>query len=195
VFGNLGGVIPLLGQTGVYKPHQWSEWLAAISANPYAHIISSFLFILGTMSGVVLASKLWNRHAMGALALGVGSLWNAFFIPIPLILAELSLNGISITEQGDSTFTAALLLMSIFADAMYNALLAISMVLFSKTLLVTNRKLAVAGFIIAIPTFLVSGQFHFTQSAQLLAIAGPGWLTWWAIFGWTTFEQTREVAQ
>ena len=189
VIGNLGGVIPLIGQDGVYKPNQLAEWLIAISSNPSSHVLSSMLFLLGTLSGVILATKLWKVHSWAALALGLGSLWNAFFIPTPLILAEMSIQGMPIDGH------APLLFLSLFADAMYNAALAISMVLISKSLYDSRRKLAIFGFIVAVPTLLVSGQFHFQWSAQLLGIAGPGWLTWWMIYGWTTDEQKTTVVQ
>lgn len=180
VAGNLGGVFPIAGIPGVYKPNELSLWTQSIIDTPSAHILSALLFSCGAISGILLASVLFKKYRHAATWLGLGSLWNALFIPIPLILAELSLQGIEIS----TSVSEPLLLLAVFADALFNGCLAVTMIVMARTLWNTNRVLAISGAIIAVPTILVLAQFHARWAADLLGVAGPAWLAWWLTFSW-----------
>jgi TctA family transporter len=143
-------------------------------------MLSAVLFAIGAVAGVLLASALFKEHRHAATWLGLGSLWNALFIPLPLLLAELSLQGISVSPN----VAEPMLLWAVLADALFNGCLAISMAIVAQSLWASHRMLAISGLIIAIPTFLVIGQFHARWAADLIGIAGPAWLTWWLILSW-----------
>lgn len=179
VIGNLTGVFPIVGIEGVYKPDGLNLWLASIQLTPERHMLSALLFLIGAISGVLLGAEIGRRERTAGVVLAMGSLWNAFFIPVPLVLGELVLQNMSI--QGSE----ALLLLAMVADAIYNACLAITMALIARQVWHTHRKIAIAGLLVALPTFLIVGQFHFRWAADLLGIAGPGWLVWWLVFGWS----------
>lgn len=192
--GNLGGVFPIAGIPGVYKPNELSLWIQSIVNTPSLHVLSALLFLCGAIAGVLLASALFNEYRHSAIWLGLGSLWNALFIPIPLLLAEVSTQGLSVS----ASVAEPSLLWAVFADALFNGCLAISMILMARRLWDSHPRLARSGAMIAVPTFLVIGQFHARWAADLIGIAGPAWLTWWLIFSWhisSTVEPSPTTAQ
>ena len=182
VLGNLTGVFPIAGQPGVYRPHELSDWTASIIANPTAHIVSPLLFLLGALGGMALGRHLINhgKQWIGSLLM-VGSGWNALFIPIPLILAQLTSRGADITDVG----TDVALSLAIFGDAMFNGLMGISLILLANGLKDKHTKLGWSGMVIGLMTTCVVGQFEFTAAADLLKVAGFLWLGWWLTWGWT----------
>ena len=94
VAGNLLGVFPIAGQPGVYRPHELSDWTTSIITHPTAHMLSPLLFLIGALGGMALGWHCINhgKRWVGSLLL-VGSGWNALFIPIPLILSQLTSSG------------------------------------------------------------------------------------------------------
>ena len=182
VLGNLTGVFPIAGQPGVYRPHELSDWTASIIANPTAHMISPLLFLLGALGGMALGRHLINhgKQWIGSLLM-VGSGWNALFIPIPLILGQLTSRGVDITSVG----TDVALSLAIFGDAMFNGLMGISLMLLANSLKDKHTKLGWSGIVIGLMTTCVVGQFEFTAAADLLKVAGFLWLGWWLVWGWT----------
>lgn len=182
VTGNLTGVFPIAGQAGVYRPHELSDWTSNIVANPTAHMISPLLFLFGALGGMALGRHLINhgRKWIGSLLM-IGSGWNALFIPIPLILAQLSSRGQDIAGVG----TDMALSLAIFGDAMFNGLMGLSLCLLANGLKNTHPKLGWSGVVIGLMTTCVVGQFEFTAAADLLKVAGFLWLGWWLIWGWT----------
>jgi len=186
VFGNAAGVVPIAGMPGVYRPHEFNDWITSITATPSAHIASSLLFLLGAFSGIALGRLLINTKQIWAgtfLMLGAG--WNALFIPIPLILAQLASRGHDI--QGIGVEIAMSL--AIFADAMFNGFMGLSMILLGLALRETRVKLGYAGIIIGGLTMCIAGQFEYTACADMLKVAGPLWLGWWMCWGWTNPSQ------
>ena len=101
--------------------------------------------------------------------------------PVPLILAQLSSNGVAIAGLG----TDIALSLALFGDAMFNGLMGLSMILLGMHLRSTTPKLGWSGIVIGALTFFIIGQVEYTVCADLLKIAGPLWLGWWIIWGWT----------
>ena len=182
VTGNLTGVFPIAGQPGVYRPHELADWTASITQNPTSHTVSALLFLFGALSGMGL-----GRHAIDCGRQWAGSLlivgcgWNALFIPVPLVLAQLSLNGLEIAGLG----TNIALSLAIFGDAMFNGLMGLAMVLLGISLKESAPKLGWSGIMIGALTCCIIGQIEFTACADLLKVAGPLWLGWWIVWGWT----------
>lgn len=182
VIGNLTGVFPIAGQPGVYRPHELVAWTESIIANPMSHTLSALLFLLGALSGMALGRHLINNgHQWVGSLLMVGSGWNALFIPVPLVLAQLTSNGLEIVGLG----TNIALSLAIFGDAMFNGLMGLSVVLLGNHLKATYPKLGWSGIVIGAMTFCIIGQVEFTVCANLLKVAGPLWLGWWLTWGWT----------
>ena len=182
VSGNLTGVFPIAGQPGVYRPHELSDWTTSIIQNPTSHIVSAILFLFGALGGMGL-----GRHAIirgwqwvGSL-LTIGCVWNALFIPIPLVLAQLSLNGIEIAGLG----TKIALSLAIFGDAMFNGLMGLSMIVLGLSYKNSSPKICWSGLTIGALTCCIIGQIEFSACADLLKVAGPLWLVWWMFWGWT----------
>jgi predicted permease len=145
-------------------------------------MISALLFLVGALGGMALGRHLINhgRSWTGSLLM-IGSGWNALFIPIPLILAQLESRGQDIASIG----TDIALSLAIFGDAMFNGLMGVSLVLLANSLKQHHTKLGWSGIVIGIMTTCVVGQFEFTAAADLLKVAGFLWLGWWLIWGWT----------
>ncbi len=189
VVGNAAGVAPIAGQAGVYRPHELGDWMTSIVADPQSHITSSLLFLVGAIAGVAVGRWLMHNTQVWAgtfLALGAG--WNALFIPVPLTLGQLSLRGHDIQGVG----TEVALSLSIFADAMFNGLMGLAMVLLGFSMRRTRTKLGYSGIAIGLLTMPIAGQFEYSACADLLKIAGPLWLGWWLIWGWTTSTGPNE---
>ena len=183
VFGNAAGVVPIAGMPGVYRPHEFNDWMASITTTPNAHIASSLLFLLGAFSGIAIGRLLINtKQTWAGTFLMIGAGWNALFIPVPLVLAQLASRGHDI--QGIGVEIAMSL--AIFADAMFNGFMGLSMILLGLCLRTTRSKLGYAGIGIGLLTLCIAGQFEYTASADMLKIAGPLWLGWWMCWGWTT---------
>ncbi len=186
VAGNLLGVFPIAGQAGVYRPHESIDWIQSISSQPTSHTLSALLFLIGALSGIYLGRHLQEKDLTWAgFSLMLGSGWNALFIPIPLLLSQLVQQGHDIQGVG----TQIALGLAIFGDAMFNGLMGLSVVLLSLTHQRSTQKLAkllgISGILIGVLTMGISGQFEYTACADLLKVAGPLWLIWWLVWGWT----------
>ena len=182
VMGNLTGVFPIAGKPGVYRPHELADWTGSIVQNPNAHTLSALLFLFGALGGMALGRHAINNdHQWTGTLLMVGAGWNALFIPVPLILAQLTSNGGDIA--GLSTNIA--LSLAIFGDAMFNGLMGLAMILLGTQLKATAPKLGWSGILIGALTFFIIGQVEYTACANLLKVAGPLWLGWWIVWGWT----------
>lgn len=182
VAGNLFGVFPIAGQPGVYRPHELSDWTSSIIAHPTAHMLSPLLFLIGALGGMALGWHCINhgKRWVGSLLL-VGSGWNALFIPVPLVLAQLASRGHNIIGVG----TDIALSLAIFGDAMFNGLMGIGLALLGNSLKASSPKLGWSGLLIGIVTTCVIAQFELTAAADLLKVAGFLWLGWWLVWGWT----------
>ena len=182
VAGNLFGVFPIAGQAGVYRPHELSDWTSSIIANPTAHILSPLLFLVGALGGMALGWHCINhgKRWVGSLLL-VGSGWNALFIPIPLILAQLTFRGHDIVGLG----TEIALSLALFGDAMFNGLMGVGLALLGNSLKESSPKTGWSGIVIGIMTTCVIAQFELTAAADLLKVAGFLWLGWWLFWGWS----------
>ena len=182
VTGNLTGVFPIAGQPGVYRPHELADWTTSIIQNPTSHTLSALLFLFGALSGMSLGRHIIDKGQqwVGSLLM-VGSGWNALFIPVPLVLAQMTSNGLEIVGLG----TNIALSLAIFGDAMFNGLMGLSMVLLGNHLKSTSPKLGWSGMAIGALTCCIIGQIEFTACADLLKVAGPLWLGWWLTWGWT----------
>lgn len=183
VFGNAAGVVPIAGMPGVYRPHEFNDWMASITATPSAHIASSLLFLLGAFSGIAIGRLLINtKQTWAGTFLMLGASWNAFFIPVPLILSQLASRGHEIQGVGVEVAMS----LAIFADAMFNGFMGLAMILLGLSLKATRTKLGYAGIGIGFLTMCIAGQFEYTACADMLKVAGPLWLGWWMCWGWTT---------
>ena len=111
----------------------------------------------------------------------MGAGWNALFIPVPLILAQLTSNGVEISGLG----TDIALSLAIFGDAMFNGLMGLAMILLGTHIKSTAPKIGWSGIAIGVLTVFVIGQIEYTACADLLKFAGPLWLGWWIVWGWT----------
>ena len=189
VIGNLAGVFPIAGQPGVYRPHELVDWTTSIVQNPSSHTLSALLFLVGALGGMALGRHTINNgHRWTGTLLMMGAGWNALFIPVPLILAQLTSNGAGIAGLG----TNIALSLAIFGDAMFNGLMGLAMILLGSHLKPTSPKLGWSGIFIGALTFFIIGQVEYTACADLLKIAGPLWLSWWIIWGWTVgFSESK----
>ena len=180
VLGNLSGVFPIVGQAGVYRPHQYEQWLLSITQNPNSHILSASLFWFGAAAGVMLG--LWfcktGRWWIGSL-LGLASLWNWLWTPVPLLLA------LGLGPDGGQLALG----MSLLADAIFNGLLGTAMLLLGWELKETFPKMGYAAVGIGSGTIFVMGQFYFEACADLLGIFGPLWLIWWGVWSWYSAKE------
>lgn len=179
VAGNLGGVFPIVGQSGVYRPHQFAQWLSAIQMHPTHHMISAMLFWVGAGAGVFLGlwfcrHQQWKVGSLFALA----SFWNWCWTPVPLLLAMLSESNL-----GNAHLWLG---MALFADAIFNGLLGLSMMFLGWNLRTQFPKIGYSGMLIGTATIFVMGQFYFEICANFLGVAGPLWLGWWLL--WAVYQ-------
>ena len=186
VLGNALGVVPIVGQEGVYRPNQYSAWLNSIQNNPTSHVTSSLLFLVGAVAGILLGSWLYQQGKRYAgLFLSMGAAYNAFWIPVALVLTEF---GADVSSFG--------LGMALFADALFNGFLGLSMLFLGCSLWSDDRKvLGGLGVVIGCVTSLVFAQFWLASAANLLGIIGPCWLVWWLVWSFRKTagsEKTRK---
>lgn len=186
VAGNLLGVFPIAGQAGVYRPHESLAWIQSITSQATSHTLSALLFLIGALSGIYLGRHLQEKgRTWAGFSLMLGSGWNAFFIPIPLLLSQLVQQGYDIQGVG----TKIALGLAIFGDAMFNGLMGLSIVFLSvshqRSIQKFAKPLGISGIVVGFLTMGISGQFEYTACADLLKVAGPLWLIWWLVWGWT----------
>jgi hypothetical protein len=93
-------------------------------------------------------------------------------------LALLSNHGFTL----ETSATSIALWMALFADAMFNLCLGLSMLSIGWNIRTDSPKIGWSALLIGLLTVGVVGQFHFKEAADLLGVAGPLWLIWWLDF-------------
>ena len=172
VLFNFLGVIPLLGLPGVYRPGRYEEWITSIIQQPFMNSLGGLLFTIGVGSFFILgvlfvqSGRFWQ-----GMLLAVGAALNGLTTLFPFVIAYMMP-----TNQG----AEMLLALALLADAVYNALLGVAMIVEGRFLRNLGLKiLGNTGIAIGIVTIPICLQVINERAALWLGIAGPLWLTWW----------------
>lgn len=168
---NVIAVLALQPFTSPYSPADIPGWLASCAQYPIRTAVSSFAFVFGLIAlaafAIGYAAKLRTAPAIVAASfIALGALLDAAGCPAPLV----ALNAPAPIGEAFLRFTLLL-------DAAFNGALGIGLIIMAFAQPGRLRWLALASGIISLP---VSLQWASADAAQLLVIAGPLWLAWFA---------------
>ena len=183
VVGNVVGVAMLGDVPSAYRPGAMASWVREVIAAPGAASVSAVAFTIGLVAlagwALILGARLntpLSRVAGAVIA--VGAVLDAAGTPAPLVLA-MHVGPLCAAGRDCLPAGAALLGMSLAADALFNLLLGIGLIL---TAAATWRRgfawrwLAPLMFLAGLASVPVSLQVAYDAAAKLLVVAGPLWL-------------------
>ncbi|MFO0583330.1 MAG: hypothetical protein U0229_13755 [Anaeromyxobacter sp.] len=189
VAGNVLGVWFLREVPSPYRPGDVGAWLAGTHAHPGATLASAWSFVVGLVALAAFASVMTSatRPERPALAragwalVAYGALLNAAGCVTPAVVAGF------VAPPPDAAGVAvgkALLAITLHLDAAFNLLLGLGLLAVNAGLGKASgwplwlRLLGAAAGLASLPVFL---QWRADAYADLLAISGPLWLTWFVV--------------
>ncbi len=183
VAGNVAGVALLGAVPSAYRPGAMASWVREVLAAPDAVSLSAVAFTIGLVAlagwALALGARLHTPLARAAGAvIAVGALFDAAGTPAPLVLAR---HLGPFCEAGADCLPAgaALLGMSLAADALFNLLLGVGLILMAAASWRRGaawRWMAPLMLVSGVASVPVSLQVAYDAGARLLVIAGPLWL-------------------
>jgi len=184
VVGNVVGVAVLGDVPSAYRPGAMASWVSEVVAAPGAVAISAVAFTVGLLAlagwALILGARLNTPLARAAGAvIAAGAVLDAAGTPAPLVLA-LHVGPLCGAGHDCLPAGAALLGMSLAADALFNLLLGIGLVLLAAVMWRRGfawRSLAVLMLVAGLASVPVSLQVAYDAAAKLLVVAGPLWLS------------------
>lgn len=183
VIGNVVGVVVLGDISSAYRPDEVATWTGQVLHAPAAATASGVGFTLGviTLAGwaLVMGARLATvvAHA-GAFSVAAGAILNAAGTLAPLVVVHLLAPACGETEACHAA-SMALLGGSLALDALFNLLLGIGLILIGRAMFIAAWPswLAWLTTVAGIASIPVSLQIVSPVGADLLAVAGPLWLT------------------
>jgi hypothetical protein len=175
VIGNVLGVVVLGDISSAYRPDEVATWTGQVLHAPAAATASGVAFTLGVIAlagwALVMGARLATVVAAGAMLNAAGTL-------APLVVVHLLAPACGETEACHAA-SMALLGGSLALDALFNLLLGIGLMLIGRAMFIAAWPswLAWLTTVAGIASIPVSLQVVSPLGADLLAIAGPLWLT------------------
>ncbi len=168
-----------------YRPDDLAGWHAGTTQLAGASVASAACFTVGLILLVPWA-RAWGRGAVGLAGelVACGALLNAAGTPLVAVVARF----LPASEPANAPVAQALLGTTLTLDAAFNACLGAGILLASACADTWPRPLRALGCLAGAVTLPVALQFLDPRAADLLAVAGPLWLTWSA---WVALRMFR----